>query len=76
VSDAIDQAQGFEAFRRDLAVRSVRAEAEQLAAPAGFGLCNGCGAPIEPRRLRVVPGAQRCIGCQTTAESRRPVQTR
>lgn len=28
-----------------------------------YGLCVGCGAPIAPRRLEVMPEAAECIGC-------------
>jgi RNA polymerase-binding transcription factor DksA len=35
----------------------------------GYGLCESCGAPIHPERLRVLPGATRCVRCQRAAES-------
>jgi DnaK suppressor protein len=33
-----------------------------------FGRCVDCGEPIDPRRLRAVPWAARCLGCQSAAE--------
>lgn len=30
--------------------------------------CIGCGEPIEPQRLKAVPDAARCIGCQSDYE--------
>ncbi|MFN3582600.1 TraR/DksA C4-type zinc finger protein [Phenylobacterium sp.] len=70
MSDVIDQAQHFEAFRRDLAVRAARAGAHELASPAAFGLCEGCGDPIEAERRRAAPGARKCLLCQEAAERR------
>ncbi|WP_281805639.1 TraR/DksA family transcriptional regulator [Methylocystis echinoides] len=28
-----------------------------------YGVCTKCGEPIDPRRLKVVPTAARCISC-------------
>ncbi|MGN6781554.1 MAG: TraR/DksA family transcriptional regulator [Marmoricola sp.] len=33
-----------------------------------YGVCEGCGEPIDPARLAVRPGATRCVAC---AERRR-----
>nr|WP_281500654.1 TraR/DksA C4-type zinc finger protein [Kordiimonas marina] len=33
-----------------------------------FGECHECGDPIEPARLKAVPGAMLCIDCQQAAE--------
>lgn len=70
MTDTIDQAQRFEAFRRDLALRARRAEAEQLARPSAFLLCDDCGDPIDAERRRAAPGATRCVFCQEAAERR------
>lgn len=29
-----------------------------------YGICQGCGSPIAPRRLEAVPWAKCCVGCQ------------
>jgi DnaK suppressor protein len=39
----------------------------------GYGTCAACGASIEPRRLRALPWAVRCAGCE---EARETVGTR
>jgi len=28
-----------------------------------YGICPGCGDPIPPRRLEIMPAATRCVGC-------------
>jgi len=33
-----------------------------------YGLCERCGRPIPPERLRAVPAATRCAPCQAAAE--------
>jgi len=75
VSDVIDRAQAFDEFRRDLAIRAKRAEAEQLATPSAFGFCDDCGDPIDAERRKALPGARRCILCQEAAERRRRTHT-
>ncbi len=30
-----------------------------------YGLCEGCGQPIDPARLEALPQARRCMSCQT-----------
>jgi DnaK suppressor protein len=30
-----------------------------------YGGCEGCGAPIDPRRLEARPTARRCVPCET-----------
>ena len=36
--------------------------------PAGGRDCAACGDPIPMQRLRVLPGARRCVGCQLEHE--------
>lgn len=49
--------------------RSAQEEVQQIDAAllrlrAGhYGICERCGQPIEPHRLRIVPYAVRCSGC-------------
>jgi DnaK suppressor protein len=33
-----------------------------------YGICRDCGEPIAEARLRVVPFATRCVGCQSQQE--------
>lgn len=33
-----------------------------------YGICEGCGQPIEPRRLEAVPWARRCFADETEFE--------
>lgn len=37
-----------------------------------FGDCIECGDAINPTRLRAVPWAERCVGCQEAHEAERP----
>ena len=30
-----------------------------------YGMCDGCGQPIEPDRLEALPQANLCLGCKT-----------
>lgn len=48
-------------------VRMAEPAADPAPAPA-MGTCIECGGRILAARLAVVPGAERCIGCQRTFE--------
>ena len=37
-----------------------------------YGVCLGCGARIEPARLRAVPEAAQCVECVSFAEEQQP----
>lgn len=41
-----------------------------------YGLCNDCGAPIEPKRLEAVPFALLCAECATRHEGERGTGSR
>jgi DnaK suppressor protein len=44
-------------------------DAAQARLEAGtFGVCEGCRQPIPLARLRAMPTARSCVGCQTRAE--------
>ncbi len=50
------------------------AQAERAAerrAQGRQGVCEDCGAAIEPERLDFLPDATRCVGCQAERERRR-----
>jgi DnaK suppressor protein len=36
----------------------------------GFGVCEGCGQAIPLERLRAMPWARQCVGCQAKGERR------
>ena len=70
MSDDVDRAQEFETFRRELGLRAARSGLAHLTHPSGFGLCDGCGDPIEAARRKACPGARRCLSCQEAHEYR------
>jgi len=35
-----------------------------------YGICEVCGQPIDPARLKIVPEATMCVACKTAAERR------
>jgi len=43
-------------------VRQIR-EALRRIAQGGYGVCAQCGEPIDPKRLKALPTATRCIAC-------------
>ena len=46
-------------------LRNVRAALRRIG-EGSFGICQGCGENIRPKRLAAVPWAQFCIRCQET----------
>lgn len=71
MSDLVDQAEAIEATERRLRIEAVRAAA------AGQGGeivsrrdCETCDDPIDPDRLRAVPGARQCVFCKEARERR------
>lgn len=52
--------------------REVRAALERIAVGT-YGLCSGCGAPIDPRRLEAEPEALRCVPCASSVDANKPV---
>lgn len=48
-------------------IREVDDALERLRA-GQYGRCMDCGAPIRANRLRAMPTARRCVGCQAGAE--------
>jgi DnaK suppressor protein len=35
-----------------------------------YGICESCGQPIPPERLRLMPGATSCVACKQKGERR------
>ncbi|MFQ5341241.1 MAG: TraR/DksA family transcriptional regulator [Anaerolineae bacterium] len=46
----------------DLALRAAEA--------GSYGICEVCGQPIDPARLKIVPEATMCVRCKTATEQR------
>jgi DnaK suppressor protein len=77
VGDRKDEAERFSAaltrdaeVERDLAELREVVRARARLAEGTYGLCDACGEPIDPRRLRAQPMALRCQRCQAEAEAR------
>jgi DnaK suppressor protein len=75
VSDPADQLQLKEEM--DLAVMSINTNwatkrqiqaALQRLESGDYGICESCGEPINPKRLKAVPWASRCVPCQAEEE--------
>jgi DnaK suppressor protein len=49
-------------------------EAERTLEMGTYGLCQECGEPIGPARLRLVPFASYCVRCQSKVEGEGPLQ--
>ena len=49
-------------------VRQIRAALQRLEGDS-YGVCTGCGKPINPERLEALPFAELCIGCKQAEES-------
>jgi len=45
--------------------------AMEKADEGSYGVCDGCGGPIAPERLEVMPSAILCIECKRKREQRR-----
>jgi DnaK suppressor protein len=37
----------------------------------GYGVCERCGEPIDPERLKIMPEATMCVRCKAIAEKQR-----
>lgn len=75
MTDAADRAQIREEQERDEALARAREQAHLAAAEQPFEIegrrvCLDCFEPIERRRLKALPGAVRCLECQTLIERR------
>jgi len=76
VADLLQDLDQFDVTRDLSELRELEAARERLAS-GQYGVCADCGSDIEYARLRVNPGAPRCLGCQdmhekTYAGSARP----
>ncbi|HET6223066.1 MAG TPA: TraR/DksA C4-type zinc finger protein, partial [Dongiaceae bacterium] len=36
-----------------------------------YGICERCGQPIDPERLKIMPEATMCVSCKTIVEKQR-----
>jgi DnaK suppressor protein len=69
-TDAMEREQSFllaSKLRRTLAEID---EALRRVKEGGFGDCELCGKPIEPKRLRALPYARHCLACQEVEDRR------
>ena len=59
----------FERSQVDALVRQAEAHLDEVAAAlervaaGSYGICAGCGEPIDPARLEARPVARTCVGC-------------
>lgn len=67
--DDFDFAQQVEQSAREAAIARVRAEARRIHMPAASIFC-ACGDEIPEERRKALPGATRCIDCQTRQDRR------
>jgi len=81
-SDTLDTVQEAMAREEDLAVRGamierlkVLARADEKIREGTYGMCEACGKPIPPARLRALPEAILCVAC-AEAEEQRPLRSR
>jgi phage/conjugal plasmid C-4 type zinc finger TraR family protein len=63
--DEFDAAQALEERYRHAAIAAVRQGAREARRPSGQEDCEACDQPIPAERLAIVPGATRCVRCQT-----------
>ena len=73
--DALDQTQF--AAERDLTVSLLHHDSEMVRRVRGalrrmddhsYGICLACEGPISPKRLRALPWAELCLGCQEQSD--------
>jgi len=71
---------GSDSFDQDFNLSLIEGEEEQLREieealsridDKSFGQCEACGEGIAPERLKAIPYARLCIGCQTLKEEGR-----
>jgi DnaK suppressor protein len=72
VEEAAQAEQGLSDLERlgmaeRLELRRIDAALERME-EGRYGACAACGAAIEPRRLRALPWALRCTGCEEVRE--------
>ncbi len=78
-SDALDTVQEAMANEEELGTREALMErlkllvrAEEKMREGAYGICEACGEPIPPARLRAVPEATLCVPCADQEERRTP----
>jgi phage/conjugal plasmid C-4 type zinc finger TraR family protein len=68
IDDAQTRAAHFLAESLDRADRTRKLPAPPQRIKGGVVVCANCGKAIPPARLKALPGASRCVGCQEEAE--------
>ncbi|MGV9712747.1 TraR/DksA family transcriptional regulator [Gordonia sp. NPDC003424] len=59
-----------QAERSRVRLREIDAALDRLGHGA-YGICETCGAPIDPERLEVLPAARLCVTCAMRSRTRR-----
>lgn len=61
---------------REAALAAVRGRINQASAGSVDGNCQDCGDDIGQARLAALPGASRCVSCQTVHEKKQSLFAR
>ena len=67
--DIIDLAMRVEAAERERALKRVRDEAARRSTARNCHVCQDCDVAISEARRQAVPGATRCVRCQSLHEN-------
>lgn len=66
--DSLDQAEHQRQQEMTTILAGIQARVMNMHTSHSSGICEDCGKLIPKRRLEVVPGATRCVQCQTAFE--------
>lgn len=72
MSDAMDAVQDrvLEDLERIQALRLARVRPLSVPSNVRIVVCTECETPIDPRRIRALPGCTRCVECEERSERR------
>lgn len=78
-ADPVDEIQSAMVEGQELAANEILVSRQRALARARekirqgtYGICEGCGRPIPPRRLEALPEAVHCVACAEALEGGRP----
>jgi RNA polymerase-binding transcription factor DksA len=54
----------------ELRLEEIDMALDKLERGSNYGICQNCGQPIDPERLKILPEAQYCVPCKTKMERR------
>ena len=66
--DSLDQAEQQRHQEISNILANIQAQVTNMRTARSSGICEDCGKLIPQRRLEVIPGATRCVKCQTAFE--------